>query len=323
MNFCWFTSFIGYPSFFQSEGRGADLARAFMTLGDAAEAGTPYVEAKALFPELDSAQVETKKAAFQEFGLLYVVPRSNTLTLTGLGHQVRVLCTDRKHIEGNRRQILLSLGRALARYQFDNPIPVGGNRKEMRKRAASSDVLPYLACFYLLHKLGGVLAVGEAESEALKELPHREYKEGRQRLVERQGLELPPTPEAVMLNSGVGAELTVARDVEKHGWAVTYRGSLRGYGYDLEAKRADTTLRIEVKSSVDYCVPTLTQEEWRAAQEHADDFVLAVVDFFGSERQRIYYVRNPAANLRPAERNVLIYPLRRAEVLRIATDEIS
>lgn len=161
MSFCWFTSFIGYPNFFDARGRGADLARAFVTFGDAANAGTSYADSKKLFPDLDSAQVETKKAAFQEFGLLYVVPRSNTLTLTPLGQHVLALCKDRKRVEKNRRPILLTLACGLARYQFNNPLPVGGNRKEMRKRAASSDVLPYLACFYLLHMLDGVLAVSE------------------------------------------------------------------------------------------------------------------------------------------------------------------
>jgi hypothetical protein len=161
MSFCWFTSFIGYPNFFHAKGRGADLARAFVTLGDAADAGTPYADSKKLFPHLDRAQVETKKAAFQEFGLLYVVPRSNTLTLTPVGQQVLRFAKDRKQIEKYRRPILLALARGLARYQFNNPLPVGGNREEMRKRAASSDVLPYLACFYLLHKLGGMLGVNE------------------------------------------------------------------------------------------------------------------------------------------------------------------
>jgi len=161
MSFCWFTSFIGYPNFFKTKGRGADLARAFVTLGDAANAGTSYADSKKLFPDLDSAQVETKKAAFQEFGLLHVVPRSNTLTLTPLGQQMLALYKDRKRVEKNRRPMLLGLARGLARYQFNNPLPVGGNREEMRKRAASSDVLPYLACFYLLHKLDGMLAVSE------------------------------------------------------------------------------------------------------------------------------------------------------------------
>src|SRR6185503_18870764 len=128
---------------------------------------------------------------------------------------------------------------------------------------------------------------------------------------EMVGAELPVAPEAVILNSGVGAELAVAQDVANQGWEVTYWGSRRGAGYDLEARRAEARLRIEVKSSVGFCVPELTEEEWNAAQEYGDEFVLAVVDFFGSPDQRVYYVRNPAANVTPAERNVVIYRLPR------------
>lgn len=130
---------------------------------------------------------------------------------------------------------------------------------------------------------------------------------------------LPVEPEAVFLNSGVGAELAVARDLANHGWTVGYWGSRRGAGYDLEAKRADAHLRVEVKSSVGFCTPELTEEEWNAAQEYAEDFVLAVVDFFGSPDQRIHYLRNPAANVTPAERSVVIYRVLRADVLPLST----
>ena len=130
---------------------------------------------------------------------------------------------------------------------------------------------------------------------------------------------LPVEPEAVFLNSGVGAELAVARDLANHGWEVSYWGSRRGVGYDLEAKRAEAHLRVEVKSSVGFCVPELTAEEWNAAQDHSDNFVLAVVDFFGSPDQRISYLRNPAANVTPAERSVVLYRIPRAEVLPLST----
>lgn len=130
---------------------------------------------------------------------------------------------------------------------------------------------------------------------------------------------LPVEPEAVFLNSGVGAELAVARDLANHGWTVGYWGSRRGAGYDLEARRAEAHLRVEVKSSVGFCAPELTEEEWNAAQEYSDDFVLAVVDFFGSPEQQIFYLRNPAANVAPAERSVVIYRVPRGEVLPLST----
>lgn len=157
MTFCWFTSFIGYPGFLKERGASYELGQAFITLARASIEGQTYKEAKELFPNLDHAQVETKKAAFQEFGLLYVVPRSDIVTLTPLGKQVYQLIESGKLT--NRRRILYALAHALARYQFNNPLPVGGNR--YRERASSSDVLPYLVCYYLLLKLEGVLTESE------------------------------------------------------------------------------------------------------------------------------------------------------------------
>ncbi|MFC1462142.1 HNH endonuclease [Verrucomicrobiota bacterium] len=159
MDFCWFTSYIGYPNFFKKSGNSHELARFFVKFAKAALEGASYPDAKELFPELDHAQVETKKAAFQEYGLLFVVPRSNRIVLTPAGLQLYHYCKKPSEIEKNRRQIALTLTRALARYQFNNPLPVGGNRG--RPRAEMTDVLPYLLCYFLLMKLGGVLTVSE------------------------------------------------------------------------------------------------------------------------------------------------------------------
>jgi hypothetical protein len=131
---------------------------------------------------------------------------------------------------------------------------------------------------------------------------------------------LPVEPEPSALNTGVGAELLVAKDVQQHGWAVEYVANLRSLGYDLRARQSEQTLRVEVKSSVGACTPEFTEDEWRAAQEYGDDFILAVVDFYGSPGQRIYYVRNPAANLVPAERYTIMYRFSRQETSALAVD---
>jgi len=194
MNFCWFTSFIGYPNFLKKQGNPYELGQAFVTFAGASLSGKSYSESKALFPGLDHAQVETKKAAFQEFGLLYVVPRSNAITLTPLGKQVYDLILDKQAREKNRRTILLALSHALARYQFNNPFPVGGNR--YTDRAQSSDVLPYLACYYLLLKLEGVLTVSELKGavfglQTMADLRKLETKIRNQR---KQGVLFPELP---------------------------------------------------------------------------------------------------------------------------------
>jgi hypothetical protein len=157
--FCWFTSYIGYSDFFASSGNSAELARSFHTLARAAGKGATYGDSKKLFPGLDHAQVETKKAAFQEFGLLYVVPRSDRISVTPLGKQITSWTFNQKRADQNRRVVLFALARGLARYQFDNPLPVGGAKGIAR--AQSSDVRPYLVCYYLLQKLDGFITTSE------------------------------------------------------------------------------------------------------------------------------------------------------------------
>lgn len=137
------------------------------------------------------------------------------------------------------------------------------------------------------------------------------------------GIEAPPMPvlgPVTALNTGVGAEILVADELVDQGWSVVYRGNQRGFGYDIEAMRDGQTLRVEAKSSVGFTVPELTESEWNAAQMHGDDYVLAVVDFYGSDDQRIWYLRNPAANAIPAERSTMVYRLSRGDIQPLSTD---
>lgn len=137
------------------------------------------------------------------------------------------------------------------------------------------------------------------------------------------GVAEPPMPTmgpVTALNTGVGAEIIVADELVDQGWSAVYRGNQRGFGYDIEATRDGQTLRVEVKSSVGFTVPELTESEWNAAQVHGDDFVLAVVDFYGSGNHRIWYLRNPAANAIPAERSTMIYRLSLGDIRPLGTD---
>jgi hypothetical protein len=136
----------------------------------------------------------------------------------------------------------------------------------------------------------------------------------------RGAASLPELSEPILANSGVGAELAVAADLSVYGWHVSYRGSQAGVGYDLEAQHDEELLCVEVKSSVGFTTPELSESEWAAAQEHGGQFVLAVVDFYGSERQTIWYVRDPAATATAAERTATIYRLARAALQEIRTE---
>ena len=99
-----------------------------------------------------------------------------------------------------------------------------------------------------------------------------------------------------------------------------YRANQAWLGYDLEATRDDQTLRVEVKSSIAFTQLELQESEWTAAQAHQDTYVLAVVDFYGSPQQSIWYVRNPAANALPVERATLTYRFVRANVQPLAIE---
>ena len=127
-------------------------------MAQASGQGVSYKDAKRLF-RISAHQVETKKAAFQEFGLLYVVPHSDVISITPIGQQLLQFVARSDDAEQSRRNVLLLLAHSLSRYQFDNPLPIGGSRN--RQWADSTDVRPYLASYYLLAKLNGVLTVSE------------------------------------------------------------------------------------------------------------------------------------------------------------------
>ena len=132
--------------------------------------------------------------------------------------------------------------------------------------------------------------------------------------------QLPDEPPDAALNTGVGAEIVIARNLQSCGWKVRYRANQAGLGYDLEATRDEQTLRVEVKSSVAFTQLELQESEWKAAQAHQDTYVLAVVDFYGSPQQSIWYVRNPAASALPVERTSLTYRFVRADIQPLATE---
>jgi Domain of unknown function (DUF3883) len=131
---------------------------------------------------------------------------------------------------------------------------------------------------------------------------------------------LPHLAGPVLANSGLGAELAVAADLASYGWQVSYRGSQTGVGFDLEAQSQDALLCVEVKSSIGFTTPELTESEWGAACHLGDQFVLAIVDFYGSAQQVLWYVRNPAATATPTERTATVYRMARAALQAESTE---
>lgn len=151
----WVTSNIGYPNFLAESD---NLAKTFRGLAAGAVAGVPYEKAKEDVHrslEVTLHAVETRKAAFQEYGLLFVKPRSNRISLTPLGDFIWRLAETPEQAMANRQDVLFALARGLARYQFHNPAPVGSERG--RDLAKVSDVRPYLMLYYLMRSLNGLL----------------------------------------------------------------------------------------------------------------------------------------------------------------------
>ena len=122
------------------------------------------------------------------------------------------------------------------------------------------------------------------------------------------------------LNTGVGAELLIAKELQACGWKVLYRGNQPGLGYDLEASRDEHRLYVEVKSSIAFANLELRESEWNAAQAWGGEYVLAVVDFFGSSSPRVWYVRDPAANAVPDQHATITYRFARAQVEPFMTE---
>lgn len=137
---------------------------------------------------------------------------------------------------------------------------------------------------------------------------------------EAEGEELPDEPPESQLNSGVGAEIIIARDLQSAGWKVRYRANQPGLGYDLEATRGGETLRVEVKSSISLADLVLQESEWRAARNFGNDYVLAVVDFYGTAERHIWYVRNPAAKADPDRRALITYRFVRGHFEPVRTE---
>ena len=132
--------------------------------------------------------------------------------------------------------------------------------------------------------------------------------------------QLPDEPPDAALNTGVGAEVLVGRELQSAGWNVRYRANQPGLGYDLEATREGQTLRLEVKSSIAFAELVLQESEWQAAHAHGNNFVLAVVDFYGTDQRRIWYVRNPAATAVAVERTSLTYRFVRGDIEPVQTE---
>ena len=110
-------------------------------------------------------------------------------------------------------------------------------------------------------------------------------------------------PAAPASNDGTDAESFVAKVLRSQGWKVAFYTNRRGYGFDLWARRENRAMVIEVKSSVGALgAVSLTPAEYRAARQHTDRYVLALVEHMDSDSPHLRIIQNPVANLEIGER---------------------
>lgn len=128
-------------------------------------------------------------------------------------------------------------------------------------------------------------------------------------------------PSAPASNDGADAESFVAKVFRSQGWTVAFYTNRRGFGFDLWARKEDTAIVIEVKSSVGQLgTITLTENEYRAAKEHGPNYYLALVENLDSDKPTLRLIENPAQALEIVERLAKTFTITRAEWLGAAAN---
>lgn len=125
------------------------------------------------------------------------------------------------------------------------------------------------------------------------------------------------------VNSGIEGEIILINALNELGFKTkNVAGSNKG-GYDIIAFRDDTKFYFEVKSSNKLCSPTLTENEFKEAQNLREHYILAIVEHVFSN-PIIYYVFDPATRLRDKieQRKTLSYNIARSNWLSVAQQQI-
>lgn len=118
------------------------------------------------------------------------------------------------------------------------------------------------------------------------------------------------TPPAT--NSGFDAEQFVAEALRTIRWTV-YHVSRQQLGYDLLAKKGSITRYVEVKSSLGLCSPSLTSREWRQADAHGANYVLAIIENFNALGQNtVYWVPDPVGTCVHTQTQTVNYSIPRS-----------
>jgi len=164
MSFVWPTSHVGMLHPLAAAGSKAQTqGLSFLQMAEAAAQGQSYEQAKARFPEVDPATVETRKSLYEEFGLLYVPKYSGTIHLTSVGRQLFELLGTNPPAEPSaelRRQVDSLLCWAMTHTQINRPQSLGSPAIKPEERA-NCDVRPYATFWQAMFELGGTIEFQE------------------------------------------------------------------------------------------------------------------------------------------------------------------
>lgn len=150
----WRVNSYGYPCFFSDSDKSQEAWTTLLTFFDFTEydALKGYWASPAAPRQLSSHAVESWKATFEEFGILYVESRSNKITITVAGNQLR------EAAERDDRQEFAWIGlNLLLRY------PLRGPRRAKSDAHEHSDLLLYRFWYAALLDLDGYVWWSELE----------------------------------------------------------------------------------------------------------------------------------------------------------------
>lgn len=111
-----------------------------------------------------------------------------------------------------------------------------------------------------------------------------------------QDLETPPLPPEP--SSGTDGELLIGKLLEAEGWEVVFYTNRRGFGFDIWAKKGNTAIVVEVKSSLGRLgTIVMTRLEYEAAEHHGENYILVTVENLDQGPPTINLIQNPVSTI--------------------------
>ena len=217
MNFVWPTSHVGMLHPLADGLKPRTQGILFLRMAEATQRGLSYGETKTLFPDVDSATVETRKSLYEELGLLFVPKYSGTLHLTSLGKQLYELLGTSPPQNPSvdlRKKVDSLLCWAMSHTQINRPQSLGSPAISPVDRA-NCDIRPYAAFWQAMIELDGTISFDEFSKVLAHIQTVSEYQAAIQTIRESRQLNVLPDAPEKSGNFGIywRAHLSVAEQV--------------------------------------------------------------------------------------------------------------